>query len=120
MFSSWYLTYQCYIAFLKQIYHYHCINLHNQFIIHSFFLAASLSATLLGLHKLAGKFFRLSISKLPSSDLKPVKSDFAAKFDVSTSVGPFLSAFVAWLDRSNSTFIFTPEWSGGLRKKWLA
>ena len=32
---------------------------------------------------------------LPSSDLKPVKSDFAAKFDVSTRVGPFLSAFVA-------------------------
>ena len=53
---------------------------------------------------------------LPSSDLKPVKSDFAAKFDVSTRVGPFLSAFVAWLDRSNSTFIFTSEWSGGLRK----
>ena len=32
---------------------------------------------------------------LPSSDLKPVKSDFAAKFDVSTRAGPFLSAFVA-------------------------
>ena len=37
------------------------------------------------------------------------KSVFDARVDVSMPISPFKSAFVAYLDRSYSTFTFPPE-----------
>ena len=54
--------------------------------------------------KLVDIFFNLSKSNLSTSDLNLAKSTFIANFDVSTPVTFFKSAFVAYLDKSNSTF----------------
>ena len=39
--------------------------------------------------------------KFNSSDIKLAKSGFAVRFNVSTLVPPFKSAFVAWIDKCN-------------------
>ena len=59
------------------------------------FLTTSLSTTLLRSIEPAGTVFNLSISILSTSAFKLAKSDFAAKLDVSNSVTPFKSDFVA-------------------------
>ena len=59
------------------------------------FLTTSLSISLLSLLKTGEAVFRLSISILSTSASKLAKSDVPAKLDVSTSVAPFKSAFVA-------------------------
>ena len=53
--------------------------------------------------------YNLSISILFTSNLKLPKSVLLAKSDVSTPVSYYKSAFVASLDKSNSTFAFAPK-----------
>ena len=52
------------------------------------------------------------MSNLSTLDFKPAKSTLLAKVDVSTSAAVFKSAFVAWLDKSNSSFTFSSKDSG--------
>ena len=59
--------------------------------------------------KLIGQLFNLSISNLSTLDVKLAKSTFLANFDVSTPAALFKSAFVAYLDKSNSNFTFLPK-----------
>ena len=54
-------------------------------------------------------FCNLSKSKLSKSDSKWAKLVFVAKFDGSTPVVSFKSAFVAQLDQSNSAFTFASK-----------
>ena len=71
------------------------VNLSDSFIIHSLI---SLSTTLLRVLSLltsAWAVFALSLSILSTSAFKLAKFYFAAKLDVSTSVAPLKSAFVA-------------------------
>ena len=51
--------------------------------------------------------------------VKLAKSDFTAKSDESTPPAPFKSAFVALLEKSNSTFWILLEGSDGLEKYLL-
>ena len=67
-----------------------------------------LSTLLFKLLKLIGTIFNLSISNLSTSDFKSAKSVFLAKSDVSTTAA-FFKNFVAYLDKSNSTFTFAPK-----------
>ena len=56
--------------------------------------------------KVLSTFFNLSISDLSTLDFKLAKSTVLANCDVPTPVAFFKSAFVAWLDKSNSTVAF--------------
>ena len=54
--------------------------------------------------KFVGTFFNWSISNLYILYSRLATLAFLANYDVSTSFSFFKSAFVAWLDKSNSTF----------------
>ena len=53
--------------------------------------------------------FSLSISKLSTLDFKLAKSTFVAKDYISIPVAFFKFVFVAYLDKSNSTFTVRPK-----------
>ena len=59
--------------------------------------------------KLVGRFSNLSMSNLSTSDFKLAKYNFLAKDDVLIHVRFFKTVFVAELDKSNSTFSFSPK-----------
>ena len=69
-------------------------------------LTSNLSTLLFELLKLFDTFFNLATSNLPTSDFKLT---FLANFYVSSPAAFFKSAFVAWLDKSNSTFTLPSE-----------
>ena len=62
--------------------------------------------------KLLGSFFSLSRSNLPLLDFELSKSTFLASFYKSTPIAFFKYAFVALLDKSNSTFTLYPKHFG--------
>ena len=72
-------------------------------------LTSSLSDLLFKLFKPYGTIFVLSISNLSTSDFKLAESTFLAKEDSSTPVAFFNSVFVAYLDKSYSTFILSAK-----------
>ena len=69
--------------------------------------------------KLISTFLNLSISNLSTSHFKLTKSNFLANFDVSTPAVFFESASVAYLDKSNSTFIPHFDYAGSGSGKYL-
>ena len=77
------------------------------------FLAASFSTTSPSLYRTIGTASRLSIFNLSYSDFRLAKSACLANFNASEPVAFFTSDSVAWLDKSNSTFVLFLLWISG-------
>ena len=72
------------------------------------FLTTSVFTTSLSLLKSTGAFFNSEMSNFAIFDFKIAKSTFLANFDVLTLVVSFKSAYMAYLDKSNSNSTFPP------------